>query len=140
MTGGPNEGEAVAKIVEQVGSDRCFNLAGRTTLRQLLVIYELAEVLVTNDSGPAHFAALTPIDVVTLFGPENPAAFCCPHGSQSCILGWHCLQPVRQCPKWTHLTLQGQRLHAAYRRGPRIRRSLPNIRGARQIGAANKLK
>ena len=75
MTGGPNEGEEVAKIVEQVGSDRCFNLAGRTTLRQLLVIYELAEVLVTNDSGPAHFAALTPIDVVTLFGPENPRLF-----------------------------------------------------------------
>lgn len=75
MTGGPNEGEAVAKIVEQVGSDRCFNLAGHTTLGQLLVIYGLAEVLVTNDSGPAHFAALTPIDVVTLFGPENPRLF-----------------------------------------------------------------
>jgi ADP-heptose:LPS heptosyltransferase len=75
MTGGPNEGAAVATMVGQVGSDRCFNLAGRTTLRQLLVIYGLAEVLVTNDSGPAHFAALTPIDVVTLFGPENPRLF-----------------------------------------------------------------
>lgn len=75
LTGGPSEGEAVAKIVEPVGSDRCFNLAGRTTLRQLLVIYGLAEVLVTNDSGPAHFAALTSIDVVTLFGPENPRLF-----------------------------------------------------------------
>jgi ADP-heptose:LPS heptosyltransferase len=32
-------------------------------------------VLVTNDSGPAHFATLTPIDVVTLFGPETPALF-----------------------------------------------------------------
>ena len=29
----------------------------------------------TNDSGPAHFATLTPIDVVTLFGPETPALF-----------------------------------------------------------------
>ena len=75
MTGGPTEGDTVATIVRQVGSDRCFNLAGRTTLRQLLVIYGLAEVLVTNDSGPAHFAALTPIDVVTLFGPENPRLF-----------------------------------------------------------------
>lgn len=75
MTGGPAEGDAVAAIVRQVGSDRCFNLAGRTTLRQLLVIYGLAEVLVTNDSGPAHFATLTPIDVVTLFGPENPRLF-----------------------------------------------------------------
>ena len=75
MTGRPDESLAVAKLVAQVASDRCFNLAGRTTLRQLLVIYGLAEVLVTNDSGPAHFAALTPIDVVTLFGPENPRLF-----------------------------------------------------------------
>jgi len=75
MTGGPSEGSAVATIVRQVGSERCFNLAGRTTLRQLLVIYGLAEMLVTNDSGPAHFAALTSIDVVTLFGPESPRLF-----------------------------------------------------------------
>ena len=39
------------------------------------MIYGLAEALVTNDSGPAHFAALTPIDVVTLFGPETPRLF-----------------------------------------------------------------
>ena len=56
-------------------SDRCFSLAGKTTLRQLLVLYTLAEVLVTNDSGPAHFASLTPINVVTLFGPETPRLF-----------------------------------------------------------------
>lgn len=75
MTGGPLEGPYVGELVAQVGSERCFNLAGRTTLRQLLVIYGLAEVLVTNDSGPAHFAALTAIDVVTLFGPETPHLF-----------------------------------------------------------------
>jgi ADP-heptose:LPS heptosyltransferase len=34
-----------------------------------------SEILVTNDSGPAHFASLTPIHVVTLFGPETPALF-----------------------------------------------------------------
>src|SRR6266540_995962 len=32
-------------------------------------------ILVTNDSGPAHFASMTPIRVVTLFGPETPALF-----------------------------------------------------------------
>jgi ADP-heptose:LPS heptosyltransferase len=30
---------------------------------------------VTNDSGPAHFASLTGINVVTLFGPETPHLF-----------------------------------------------------------------
>ncbi len=38
----------------------------------------MAEVLVTNDSGPAHFATLTSVDVVTLFGPETPKLFGAP--------------------------------------------------------------
>jgi len=58
-----------------VASPRCRSLAGHTTLRELLTLYTLADVLVTNDSGPAHFAALTGIEVVTLFGPETPALF-----------------------------------------------------------------
>jgi len=32
-------------------------------------------VMVTNDSGPAHYATLTEMDVVTLFGPESPDVF-----------------------------------------------------------------
>ena len=32
-------------------------LAVPTTIRQLLILYGLAEVLVTNDSGPGHIAA-----------------------------------------------------------------------------------
>ena len=75
MTGAPAEAAAAERLVAQIGSDRCFSVAGKTTLRQLLVLYTLAEVLVTNDSGPAHFASLTPIHVVTLFGPETPRLF-----------------------------------------------------------------
>jgi ADP-heptose:LPS heptosyltransferase len=44
-------------------------------MRQLLVLYTLSDVLVTNDSGPAHFATLTEVDVVTLTGPETPKVF-----------------------------------------------------------------
>ncbi|MDR0351968.1 MAG: glycosyltransferase family 9 protein [Opitutaceae bacterium] len=75
FTGGPAEAAKTEGLVRQVGSPRCFCLAGRTTLRQLLIVYGLAEILVTNDSGPAHFAALTPVDVVVLFGPETPLLF-----------------------------------------------------------------
>jgi ADP-heptose:LPS heptosyltransferase len=75
FTGAPPEAPETNQMVREVGSSRCFSLAGRTTLRELLVLYTLAEILVTNDSGPAHFATLTPIHVVTLFGPENPALF-----------------------------------------------------------------
>ena len=75
FTGAPSEAAAVQRLVGQIGSERCVSLAGKTTLRQLLVVYCLADVLVTNDSGPAHFASLTPIHVVTLFGPETPKLF-----------------------------------------------------------------
>lgn len=78
FTGSPEEAPRIAEIAASVGSPRSVCLAGRTTLRQLLVLFSLAEVLVTNDSGPAHFGALTTIDVVALFGPETPLLFAAP--------------------------------------------------------------
>ena len=78
FTGSPEEASRIEAIAGAAGSPRCVCLAGRTTLRQLLVLFGLAEVLVTNDSGPAHFAALTAIDVVALFGPETPLLFAAP--------------------------------------------------------------
>lgn len=75
FTGGPSEAGESARLAAQVASPRCVSMGGRTSLRQLVVLYSLAEVLVTNDSGPAHYAALAPIDIVTLFGPESPKVF-----------------------------------------------------------------
>ncbi|HUJ45273.1 MAG TPA: glycosyltransferase family 9 protein [Opitutaceae bacterium] len=78
FTGTSDEMQRCVELVQTVASPRCFSLAGRTTLRQLVVLFGLAEVLVTNDSGPAHFAALTEIDVVSLFGPETPRLYAAP--------------------------------------------------------------
>jgi len=75
FTGAPAEAGPNNRLAKEVGSSRVIPLAGKTTLRQLLVLYMRSEILVTNDSGPAHFASLTPIHVVTLFGPETPALF-----------------------------------------------------------------
>src|SRR5439155_10845141 len=61
--------------VTRVNSPRAVSFAGRTSIRELLTLYGLSELLVTNDSGPAHFGALTSVDVVTLFGPETPKLF-----------------------------------------------------------------
>ena len=52
-----------------------INLAGKTTLKELLMLYSLADVLITNDSGPAHFASLTDIRSIVLYGPETPKLF-----------------------------------------------------------------
>ena len=56
----------------RLGSPRALDLTGQTTMTELLHLFDLAHVLVTNDSGPAHFAALTRIHEVVFFGPEIP--------------------------------------------------------------------
>jgi ADP-heptose:LPS heptosyltransferase len=75
LTGAPDEAEEAEALVGEVGSERCVSFAGKTTLRQLFVLYCLSELMVTNDSGPAHYSTVTPLDVITIFGPETPAAF-----------------------------------------------------------------
>jgi ADP-heptose:LPS heptosyltransferase len=75
FTGSPEEQDEAESLARRVNSEKCASLGGKTTLRQLLVLYCVADILVTNDSGPAHYASMTPIDVVTLFGPESPAVF-----------------------------------------------------------------
>jgi ADP-heptose:LPS heptosyltransferase len=75
FTGSPAEAAPINQLADEVGSSRVIPLAGKTTLRQVLVLYSRSEFLITNDSGPAHFASMTPIHVVTLFGPETPKLF-----------------------------------------------------------------
>ena len=75
FTGAPAEATANNRLAAEVSSNRVISLAGKTTLRQVLVLYTRSQILVTNDSGPAHFASMTPIHVITLFGPETPELF-----------------------------------------------------------------
>jgi ADP-heptose:LPS heptosyltransferase len=79
LTGSKSEMPGARALVAAIASDRCVSLAGDTSLTELFALYNLSEVMVTNDSGPAHYATLTDIDVVTLFGPESPDVF----GAQS---------------------------------------------------------
>ena len=59
----------------RTGSDRCINFAGAMSQEQLPALYTLALLMVTNDSGPGHFAAVTRMPTFVLFGPETPALY-----------------------------------------------------------------
>jgi ADP-heptose:LPS heptosyltransferase len=60
-------------ISSGLSCSRMVNLCGVTkSMRELLGFFSLAGVMVTNDSGPAHFAPLVGMPTVTLFGPESP--------------------------------------------------------------------
>lgn len=75
ITGAPSEAESAMEVCRRIGSERAICLAGKTTLRELLVLYSLAHILVTNDSGPGHFASMTDIFNIVMYGPETPKLF-----------------------------------------------------------------
>ncbi|MCF8209005.1 MAG: glycosyltransferase family 9 protein, partial [Rhodoferax sp.] len=70
---GLKEDALLAKdLMSKVQSDLCIDLTGYTrSIRELLMLFHLASLLITNDGGPGHFATLTPIQTMVFFGPET---------------------------------------------------------------------
>ncbi len=68
--------ESAGDITARVGDPRCIDFVGRTrTLTDVLQLFHQSDLLITNDSGPAHFATLTRIKSITLYGPETPVLY-----------------------------------------------------------------
>jgi ADP-heptose:LPS heptosyltransferase len=68
--------ESARMVTARVGDPRCIDFVGKTrTLTDVMQLFHQSDLLITNDSGPAHFATLTPIKSITLFGPETPVLY-----------------------------------------------------------------
>jgi ADP-heptose:LPS heptosyltransferase len=77
---------AMAERLEKIASGvRIVNLAGRTTLAELVAVIRGARVCVGPDSGPGHIAGAVGTPHVTLFGP-TPALRNTPRGSEALAL------------------------------------------------------
>lgn len=50
---------------------RVLNLAGKTSLRELLACIQACSVFLTNDSGPMHIASALKVPLVALFGSTS---------------------------------------------------------------------
>jgi len=75
ITGSPNEFDYVEKVRAVANINNALNFAGQVSFTELPPLYTLSDVMVTNDSGPGHFSAVTPLRTVVLFGPETPALY-----------------------------------------------------------------
>lgn len=51
--------------------DRVINLAGKTSLRELIALISSCSIFFTNDSGPMHIAAALQVPLLALFGSTN---------------------------------------------------------------------
>ena len=75
ITGSPAEFAYVEKVRTVASIKNALNFAGQVSFTELPPLYTLSDVMVTNDSGPGHFSAVTPLRTVVLFGPETPALY-----------------------------------------------------------------
>ncbi len=75
ITGAPAERNEAQGLKEKVGNDRCINFAGRLRLLELPMLYSVAHLMLTNDSGPGHFSAITELKTFVIFGPETPRLY-----------------------------------------------------------------
>ena len=62
-------------MCDRIGDPRCVNFAGALKLAELPILYSMATLMVTNDSGPGHFSSVTPLPTFVLFGPETPKLY-----------------------------------------------------------------
>ncbi|QOG11449.1 lipopolysaccharide heptosyltransferase II [Arcobacter sp. FWKO B] len=72
--GGPTEVEQageIEKYLQEFGVTNYTNLAGKTTVTELIEYIKNLDLFITNDSGPMHLAAAFKIKTVAIFGPTK---------------------------------------------------------------------
>ena len=72
FTGTRKDKEESKNIIKKLESTRYIDLTGETNFTELIDLFNLCDLLIVCDSGPAHFASLTKIESIVLFGPGSP--------------------------------------------------------------------
>jgi len=86
MVGGPGEKEWNEEIARLAGPDICLNLAGKTSMPELMESIRQLQVFVSNDSGPMHIAGALGVPAVGIFGPTTRELGFFPYGKRSRVV------------------------------------------------------
>ena len=100
LLGGPDETGLAGDVMRELGAVPALNLAGRTSIRDLIAIFPECAAAFGPDSGPMHIAAAVGCPIVSLWG-ATAADRSAPWGyAQFAITGAIPCHPcyLRQCP------------------------------------------
>lgn len=105
FVGSPGERELCDHLAHETETE---SMAGRTTLAELIDLFQDGEALIANDSGAMHAAAVAGLPTVALFGPtvldfgfrpwqsqsvvvqsDLPCRPCAAHGGKKCPIRTH---------------------------------------------------
>lgn len=117
ILGGKKDADLAARVEVEVTHHASRitpkNLAGQTSLRELMALLKLSRVLLTNDTGPMHVAAALGTPVVVPFGSTSPEltgpglpgdprhrllksdAPCSPCFLRECPIDFRCMNSIR---------------------------------------------
>lgn len=97
--------------------DQVINLAGQTTLRELIALIGACDIFLTNDSGPMHIASALNIPLLALFGSTNDTTTgpylggkvihkhveCSPCYLRTCPVDFRCMKKIEVAEVYTEL-------------------------------------
>jgi len=83
LLGSPDEKPLCDQI--QAAAPAATNLAGQTTLAQMIALLDRASLILGNDSGPLHVAVALGKPIVAIYGPTSPD-FVGPYGQLQNVL------------------------------------------------------
>jgi heptosyltransferase-1 len=89
--------------LKDLANVRIANLAGGTSLSELIALLKAARLVISNDTGPGHIAAALGVPVVMIFGRSNPVRVA-PYARPQCVVAIEPdkrgLQPNSSNPKY----------------------------------------
>jgi heptosyltransferase-2 len=71
LIGSPAELDVSDEVCQRTRS-QAIVLTGKTSVAEATAIISIADILITNDTGPAHLGAALNIPTLVIFGPTNP--------------------------------------------------------------------
>lgn len=73
--GSGSEASYVEEVLSGFSHPNLVNLAGKTSVDELIQLIHQAELIVTNDTGPMHIAFACNTPTIALFGPCSPEQY-----------------------------------------------------------------
>ena len=72
LLGSGKDAPVTAQITSSVNNPACVDLAGKTSLQEVMALLAVADQVVSNDSGLMHVAAAVNTPVIALYGSSDP--------------------------------------------------------------------
>ena len=82
---GSKSEKAKAEEINNLAKTEVINLAGQTSLNELVELLRMAKLVVSNDTGPGHIASALGVPLVIMYSWSNPARIA-PYGRPECMV------------------------------------------------------